>query len=852
MPPINYRTAPEISPTGNQQPFTNLNVSAEDTGAITGAAIKQAGSALLETSDFFGQVAADEASTRYQEGVQEILNGKPGRKIQGPDGEMVDDTGYLGLKGADAMRARPEVEKQIDELARTTGGGLLSLKSKLAFDNYTRRYKAITDAQIGGHARTQSMVYTTRVNKASERMAIEQISAYPDNMDSVVEGMEQLTKARVRQAQIEGGGPELINEARTTARRDALIARLTSIGASDPSRALRLLEKDRAIAGSSYDNLYNSFRARADQQDGRAAADAILGGKLEAGHDTKSVIRQFESFEPKAYWDVNAWRVGYGSDTITGPDGKPQAVTKDTVTTREDAERDLNRRAALSQADVRRAIGTEAWDKLDDRTKASLTSIAYNYGGANFPQSVADAAKSGDKEAIAKAIEGLSGHNAGVNRRRRGMEAANVRGQDQAPMTQVDAVEQAMKDPSLADRPEAQAAAVARINRSYALRHSQQIKEKAQFDTRVKDSTSEALNTGSTVNPIPREDFIRQYGEVDGDTKYTDYVSDVQFGADYKGMQTMSDVEMNSMVDQRMPAPGEAGYAHKIANVERLRKAAVNLQKERREDPAGAVSRIPSVIQAYSQYNENNPESFKPVAAARLAAQEQMGIEPELRTPITRAEALKLTQPLKTMLPGDQKEVLTQIGQKFQRMFGDEAERAFAYALRAQKVDAETAQVASRLVKKLTNNQPLTSTDGADLDAAKEQDAARSAITGGAPRVDDFAAASRLRSRGSGLIQTYTGRGADAPGPDMGLEPSTWPKRVPSPRAIADLLNNQDTADEFDVKYGTGLSKEVIKQFGRGMKPGQPITEEDVRKMDFEARLRGQGAGLVEAYTGRR
>jgi predicted RNA-binding protein YlxR (DUF448 family) len=55
-----------------------------------------------------------------------------------------------------------------------------------------------------------------------------------------------------------------------------------------------------------------------------------------------------------------------------------------------------------------------------------LTSIAYNYG--SLPNSVAEAARSGDQEKIAVAIEALGGHNDGVNRARRYKEAALVRG----------------------------------------------------------------------------------------------------------------------------------------------------------------------------------------------------------------------------------------------------------------------------------------------------------------------------------------------------------------------------------------------------------------------------------------
>jgi hypothetical protein len=267
---------------------------------------------------------------------------------------------------------------------------------------------------------------------------------------------------------------------------------------------------------------------------------------------------------------------------------------------------------------------------------------------------------------LAQAIEAKAGDNEGVNVRRRMQEAANVRGGSGAPANQVEAVDQVMNDPVLKERPEAQAAAVARINKSYALQQKERTLQKAAFDTKVKDSTAEALVTGSTSNPIPREDFMRQFGEIDGPNKYNDYISDVKFGADYKAMQTMSDVEMNQLIDQRTPAPGQEGFAHETKNVDRLRKGATTLQKERREDPAGAVSRMAAVQEVYSQLDKNDPQSFQKLAAARLAAQETLGIDPEYRSPITRAEALQMTAPMRTMLPGQERETLKQMGEKFQ------------------------------------------------------------------------------------------------------------------------------------------------------------------------------------------
>jgi GH24 family phage-related lysozyme (muramidase) len=144
-------------------------------------------------------------------------------------------------------------------------------------------------------------------------------------------------------------------------------------------------------------------------------------------YDAASVIRDFEGFKDKPYWDVNALRAGYGSDTITSADGVVRRVAAGDVVSREDADRDLARRIDTEFVpSIVKEVGQDAWDALPGPTKAALSSVTYNYG--NLPDSVAAAVKTGDGEAIAAAVEGLRGHNNGVNAKRRAKEAAMIRG----------------------------------------------------------------------------------------------------------------------------------------------------------------------------------------------------------------------------------------------------------------------------------------------------------------------------------------------------------------------------------------------------------------------------------------
>lgn len=158
-----------------------------------------------------------------------------------------------------------------------------------------------------------------------------------------------------------------------------------------------------------------------------------VGAGQGAGASSLSMVRQFEGFRSTAYLDgapnsriAPAYRTGFGSDTTTRADGSIEKVTKDTIVTMQDAERDLARRVAQFQDTIRKQIGSERFNGMAENVKASLTSIAYNYG--SLPSNVAAAARGGDASAIAQAIRARADDNNGVNANRRNLEANNITG----------------------------------------------------------------------------------------------------------------------------------------------------------------------------------------------------------------------------------------------------------------------------------------------------------------------------------------------------------------------------------------------------------------------------------------
>lgn len=156
------------------------------------------------------------------------------------------------------------------------------------------------------------------------------------------------------------------------------------------------------------------------------ALDGLPGdfGSASTGVEAAAaLLRQKEGFRATPYWDVNAYRVGYGSDTITLSDGTIQKVVQGMRVSVADANRDLIRRISTEfLPKARNQVGAERFDSFNPQQQAALVSIAYNYG--SLPDRIIEALRTGSNEQIAEAIRGLGGDNGGVNRSRRNAEAA--------------------------------------------------------------------------------------------------------------------------------------------------------------------------------------------------------------------------------------------------------------------------------------------------------------------------------------------------------------------------------------------------------------------------------------------
>ncbi len=452
-----------------------------------------------------------------------------------------------------------------------------------------------------------------------------------------------------------------------------------------------------------------------------AQARSILSGEKAS---PASLIKQFEGFRSSPYWDVNAQRVGYGSDTITTASGKVIKVKPGMTVSRADAERDLERRIGEFQGVIRGQVGDKAFDGLAPNVQAALTSMAYNYG--SLPDSVAKAVKSGSIEEIATAIEARSTDNDGVNQKRRFEEAAIVRGADgnaygriaQRPLWAGSlSAEQRL---TLLDQANTE---VRRLDSYSAVKD----KVRASELGGLIDSDLESIaRTGEGVQGIEPGEVQTVLGPVkfkqwqDGQREARNFYNATN------DMLALSGAELNERVASLKPEPGSKDFETQQSLFDRVDKQARKILTARNNDPATAADlAIPEAER--QSIDPNQPTTFGPVIARRMATQQSLGILPENQKPLTQREAELVSSALRTMEPeqklqyaaelaqaagGTLERVLNQFGNKDQAARTEATIMSFArLGLDATARDAWRGQKALR-------DETATSLKGDDLKEA--------------------------------------------------------------------------------------------------------------------------------------
>ncbi|WP_334539440.1 lysozyme [Bradyrhizobium sp. AZCC 1708] len=332
-----------------------------------------------------------------------------------------------------------------------------------------------------------------------------------------------------------GWGPEKRKEEEQNFVSDTVKQTALRIAQSDPLAAEKYMkEKAEHLTAADMYSLEQDLKVpMKEAQSQRAASDFIAGRQSNAGGSAFDMIARFEGFRTAPYWDVNHWRLGFGSDTVTREDGRVEEVKPGMTVTQADATRDLQRRIAATQSKIAATVGQDKWDALSAPAKAAVSSVAYNYG--TTPSSVADAIRTGGPAEIAAAIRGLEGHNDGVNKKRRNQEADAVLGIDMGAagrdtrsfFTDMESYLATIKDPQV------QELTRKRINAMLETQHKADEATKRQ----AKAELWNYVDKGMTPDQIPMQ--VRQAAGMEAVSSAWSYMETVR-----KGRDVVSDEEM--------------------------------------------------------------------------------------------------------------------------------------------------------------------------------------------------------------------------------------------------------------------------------------------------------------------
>jgi hypothetical protein len=269
-------------------------------------------------------------------------------------------------------------------------------------------------------------------------------------------------------------------------------------------------------------------------------------------------------------------------------------------------------------------------------------------------------------------------------------------------------------------------------------------------------------------------------------------------------MEDMPSADLRAMVEAVRPAPDLPGGMTLAAQRQAfLEKSRQEIEKQRRDDPAGAVGKSPAVAEALRQYDPQHPETFRSVANARVAAQETLGIPVEYRSPITKDEALQMTAPLRRILPGQERDKVSEVVDRFDKMFGPDWPQAFTYAMGVHGESQAVKEAAAGVIRKYLKGQPVAPGEARQADQRDEVDAAQQAVTATKPR-PTFSWDQPANRPSTAPWNQKPGNKGEGEGKQQIVPPSD---------DIMALRRNPSLSPRFDQKYGLGTAKKILDSY---------------------------------------
>ncbi|MFK8250187.1 hypothetical protein [Ancylobacter terrae] len=247
---------------------------------------------------------------------------------------------------------------------------------------------------------------------------------------------------------------------------------------------------------------------------------------------------------------------------------------------------------------------------------------------------------------------------------------------------------------------------------------------------------------------------------------------------------SLPDGAITARLEALAPQPGAEGFSARQQVYEAAAKKARSIIDLRRTDPASAVDgTFASVQQAKAGLNPDAPETYRRLAQARLAAQQEIGIAELARQPLTRREAQALALDVKRASnPG---KATLDLARSVSDRYGDLSDEVLVQVLREVGSDVDAEATAGHLLRRI-----------------------------GTP------AGPAARSPATSAVRGDTGRGEAAMGGQQD-RPQAF-REVPTYQSIELLLGNPALAAQFDARFGDGWAAFYLRQRQKDQSRVQP------------------------------
>ena len=278
------RYSPEeatTTPLGGENVRQEIRANPDAFGAATAEAAGQFGGKLSQIGGFYDKVAADTATTSMQRQIDALAHGDPNEMIPGPNGQMIPKPGYFSAQGFDKVAGYHNFMEGMDSVIENHRNQL-SPQAQLEFDRESQRIRSMYLGHAGTVYDQGLREHAITTNTLAGQTAMNLIMAHPDDETFLGNAIHDLAESRVKTAALNGATEDQFDSIRQSAVADATKARIEAIGATDPGRALKLLDTHKDTLGENYPEMKQRLETHWDNKVGEARGQEIWAGSKQA------------------------------------------------------------------------------------------------------------------------------------------------------------------------------------------------------------------------------------------------------------------------------------------------------------------------------------------------------------------------------------------------------------------------------------------------------------------------------------------------------------------------------------------------------------------------------------------